>query len=189
MPFAAAGLACLITVVAGGAVAASTDPLSGIGAAEGPVDESDHVSAAVAAQLKSNEQPPGTGIDRIGERLVEEARLLGELPDGHKVYVVPTSKGKLCIVVAEQAESCGEQLSRSRPITMTVAQPGPGVPPIVWGATIDDVVSVSFAANGSDVSVPVRANFYLWQGSHGASRVTISTATARFADGSRVVVR
>jgi hypothetical protein len=177
-------LAVLVVLGVGGvAVAASWDPLSAIGAADRPAEPTDTLSAAVIDQLRRNEETPPGWISPIGSRLVDEARLLGELPDGHKVYAVPTSKGKLCILVAESAESCGDPLTRERPITFTISKVGPGSPHVIWGATANDVVSVSFEVGGQPVTVPVENNFFAWEGQPTARLASVSPATVTFSDG------
>ena len=139
-------LAVVILLAVGGvAVAASWSPLSGIGAADRPVEPTDTLSAAVKEQIREHAMPGGV----IGARLVDEARLLGELPDGHKVYAVPTSNGKLCILVAESGEACFDPLTHAEPITFESAKRGPAAPLVIWGATADDVVSISFEAGGN----------------------------------------
>jgi hypothetical protein len=170
--------------VGGAAVAASWGPLSAIGAADRPAEPTDTLSPAVIEQLRKNEFSPPGWISPIGTRLVDQARLLGELPDGHKVYAVPTSKGKLCILVAEYAESCGDPLTRARPITLTISKTGPSSPHVIWGATADDVVSVSFEVGGQPVTVPVENNFYAWEGQATARLGGVSPATVTFSDGS-----
>jgi len=76
------------------------------------------LSPAVQAQLHSD-LPPSGGVDQIGERLSSSARYFGTLPSGRRVYVVPTSKGRLCVVVADLAESCGDPLTQAEPVTFT----------------------------------------------------------------------
>ena len=174
----------LVLGVGGVAVAASWDPLSAIGAADRPAEPTDTLSAAVIEQLRKNEFSPPGWISPIGSRLVDQARLLGELPDGQKVYAVPTSKGKLCILVAEYAESCGDPLTRARPITLTIAKAAPGAPHVIWGATADAAsVSVSFEVGGQPVTVPVENNFYAWEGQPTARLGGVSPAVVTFSDG------
>lgn len=183
-------LAVLVVIgagIAGVAIADSWRPLSGIGAVDRPAKTTDTVSPAVAAQLKSDEQPPGTGVDPIGKRLVDQARLLGALPDGHRVYAVPSSKGKLCIVLASRSESCGDALTHDRPITLTIEQAGPGISPVVFGATTDDVLSVSFTIGGESVTAPAHHNFFAWEGSPSQAQQGVSSATVTFADGTTAI--
>jgi hypothetical protein len=184
----ATGLAFAAILVGGAAVAATSwGPLAGIGAAERPARPTDTLPPAVLAQLRADERPPGTGPDRIGRRLVDQARLLGSLPDGHNVYAVPTTTNRLCIVVANLTESCGDALTHARPITFTVVEPGPGVPPVVWGATANNVASVDFQIGVEDVTAPVHNNFYAWQGTVAQAQASVSKATVTFTDGSQQI--
>lgn len=179
-------LAVAAAVVIGGAAIAATGwgPLAGIGAAERPVTPEDEISPAVVAQLRASAMPRSAPDSPVGEWLFTEARLLGKLPDGHEVYVVPTAKAKLCIVVAGSGASCSDPVTRDDPITMTTRDSGPSAPPVVWGVTTDDVTAVSFTVGGTPVSVPVRDNFYAWQGSPDQTLRSVSSAIVTFADGS-----
>lgn len=180
------GVAVAAAVVIGGAAIAATGwgPLAGIGAAERPATPADEISPAVVAQLRAVAMPRSAPDSPVGEWLFTEARLLGTLPDGDKVYVVPTAKAKLCIVVASSTASCSDPVTHDNPITMTTSDAGPTAPPVVWGVTTDDVTAVSFTAAGTPVSVPVRNNFYAWQGSPNRTLRSVSSATVTFADGS-----
>jgi hypothetical protein len=144
----------------------------------------------VIAQLKADEQPSGTGPDSIGTRLVDQARFLGTIPGGNSVYVVPTTRGKLCVLIATVSETCVDALSRTRPATLTTLTPSPNKPSVVWGVTMDGVESVSFTANGAPVTTPVTNNFYSWTGpSNTGGPVRVADATAHFGDGSSVLLR
>jgi hypothetical protein len=187
---AATGLAFAAILVGGAAVAATSwGPLAGIGAAERPAKPTDTLPPAVLAQLRADERPPGSGPDPIGRRLVDQARLLGTLPDGHDVYAVPTTYNRLCIVVATLAETCGDALTHARPITFTLIEPGRGAAPVVWGATANDVASVRFQIGGQDVTATVHNNFYAWQGTVAQAQAPVSKTTVTFTDGSQQTAR
>jgi hypothetical protein len=140
----------------------------------------DALSPAAKDMIRRHEFSPD---GPIGTLLVDDARLLGELPDGSKVYAVPTSKSKLCIVVAESSGSCHPPLSRSEPVTFTVSKTGAAAPHVVVGAAIDDVISVSFNLGGERVTVPVEGNFYAWEGEPSEQFKGWSALTVTFADG------
>jgi hypothetical protein len=174
-------LAAVVVLGLGGVgVAASWGPLSGLGAADRPAEPRDALSPAAKDMIRRHEFSPD---GPIGTLLVDDARLLGELPDGSKVYAVPTSKSKLCIVVAESSGSCHPPLSRSEPVTFTVSKTGPAAPHVVVGAAIDDVISVSFNLGGERVTVPVEGNFYAWEGEPSEQFKGWSALTVTFADG------
>ena len=128
-------LAVLFVLGVGGvAVAGSWNPLSAIGAADRPAEPADTPSADLVAQLRAFEQRSPGWVSAIGDLLDGQARLLGQLPNGEKVYAVPTSKGKLCLV-SERSGACSAPSllsvrSRSRPrrsgqgrLTSSGAQP------------------------------------------------------------------
>jgi hypothetical protein len=171
-------------VIVGVALAASWGPLSGIGAADHRARPSDAVNAQAAAQLRQAELRPSDPVDQVGSFLVDQARLLGALPDGSKLYAVPSSKDRLCVVVASRAGECGFPLTHARPIMGAIMREGPAVGPVVYGVTIDEVVSVSFEIGGESVTLPVRNNFYAWQGSPSQAQTPISPITVTFANGS-----
>lgn len=78
-----------------------------------------------------------------------------------------------------------DALTRARPITFTVVEPGGQAPPVVWGVTADAVKSVSFRVDGAAVSMRVTNNFYSWQGTPSASHANISNAVATLDDGTQ----
>lgn len=174
-------LATVVVLGVGGVgVAASWGPLSGIGAADRPAEPKDTLSPVAKEQVGRHEISP----DRvIGTRLVDEARLLGELPDGRKVHVLPTSENKLCLVVADGGGSCYAPLSHAEPITFTLSKARPGAPHVIWGAASDDVISVSFELGGQPVTVPVEDNFYAWEGQPTETMKDASPVTVTFSDG------
>jgi hypothetical protein len=186
-----ASLAVIVLVLAAGAAlaASSWGPLAKIGTADHPASRKDALPPSILAQLKADQQPAGAGVDSIGIRLVNQARLLGTLPDRTAVYAVPTSKGKLCVLVATVAETCVDALSPTRPATLTILTPAPDKPTTIWGVAMDGVESISFTANGTAVTAPVHNNFYAWQNSLGTRRVHLAAATANFSDGSPVPLR
>jgi hypothetical protein len=175
-----------LLVSAGAAFASGAGPFPGIGAADHPPRPTDKPGAAVVDQLRADELPGGGPLDQIGSRRIDSARLVGALPSGRRVYLVPTSKGKLCVVVARLAESCGDTLTRESPITFTVVDRGQGQPAVAYGVALDGVVSVSFTAGGRAVTVPVRDNFFVYEASSGTS---FSPPTVTFADGTSEVAR
>ena len=182
-------LALILLLALGGvAVAGSWNPLSAIGSADRPAKPTDTMSADVVTQLRAYERHPPGWVSAIGSILDEQARLLGELPNGHKVYAVPSSKGKLCIVT-ERGGGCTDPLTRERPITFQISKVGPGSPHVVWGATADDVVSVSFEVGGQPVTVPVVNNFFAWEGQPTARLAGVSPAVVTFSDGSTAPAR
>jgi hypothetical protein len=171
-----------LLAVGGAAVAGSWNPLSAIGSADRPAEPTDTMSAEVIAQIRAFEDRPPGWVSAIGNILDGEARLLGQLPGGHKVYAVPTSKGKLCIIT-ESGGGCSDPLTRERPIILESSKVGPASPHVVWGATADDVVLVSFTVAGEPVRVPVVNNFFAWEGQPTAKFSGVSSAVVTFSDG------
>ena len=112
-------------VLAALSLAGAFNPLSEIGAADHPNTPNDMLSPAVQAQLRAD-SPPSGGVDQIGSRLTDSARLVGTLPSGRKVSVVASTKGRLCVVVALPAESCSDPLSPAQPSPSHSRRPGNG---------------------------------------------------------------
>ena len=181
----ALGLAVLI----GGGVAFATriGPFSGISAADRPQRAQDVLDPAVVAQLRADEAPGG---DQIGTHDIASARLVGTLPSGRHVYVVTTSKGRLCVVVARLAESCGNPLTQTEPLTFTIVdRDGPGgEPAVAYGVARDAVKSVSFTVGGRHETVPVRDNMFAYQAPLSVTSDSFSSVMVTLADGSRLSV-
>jgi len=176
-----------VFAVAGIGLAARIGPFAGIAAADRPATAGDTLDRSVVRQLRSDELPPSNPVDQIGKREIALSRFVGTLPTGDSVFVVPTTRGKLCVVVANKAESCGDPLSQEAPITFTISDddgPRGWKPAIAWGVARDGVVSVSFAVGGRFVTVPVHNNFFAFEANpweHGFANLT-----AQLADGSAV---
>jgi hypothetical protein len=174
-----------VLAIAGVAIGSSVIPFAGLGSADRPAQSNDSIGPAVATQLQGDELP-GNPLDQVGVHRVDSARLIGSLPSGRNVYVVATTKDKLCVVVARLAESCGDPISSESPITFTTFSRGDpsGDPPVAYGVARDDVVSVSFSINGRAVTVPVHDNFFVYEGlaSDGIghfSAVTVTLASGK----------
>ena len=181
----ALGIAALV----GGGVAFATriGPFSGISAAGHPQRAHDVLDPAVVAQLRADEAPGG---DQIGTRDIESARLVGSLPSGRHVYVVTTSKGRLCVVVARLAESCGYPLTQTEPLTFTsVDSDGPGgEPAVAYGVARDGVKSVSFTVGGRHETVPVRGNMFAYQAPASVTSDSFSSVTVTLNTGATLAV-
>jgi hypothetical protein len=173
-----------IAVLVGGGVAFATriGPFSGISAADRPQRAQDVLGPAVVAQLRADEAPGG---DQIGTRDIESARLVGSLPSGRHVYVVTTSKGRLCVVVARLAESCGNPLTQTEPLTFTVVDSdGPGgEPAVAYGVVRDGVTSVSFTVGSRHETVPVRENMFAYQAPASVTSDSFSSVMVTLANG------
>jgi hypothetical protein len=174
-------LAVALAVAAGGlAAAAVSGPLGGVFSADHPRAARDVLDPATAAMLRGDEHRDATA----GVRLLGQSRLLGALATGRRVYLVPTSTGRLCVVVERLTESCGDPLTQSVPLTFAVADPdgaGGGEGPIAYGVARDGVVSVSFTVDGRRASVAVRHNLFAFQGRPTDRR--FSAPVAHFANG------
>jgi hypothetical protein len=161
-------------------------PLDGVFSADHPRVANDALDPATAAMLRRDERRDPSA----GRPLVQQSRLLGALPAGRRLYLVPTSTGRLCVVVERLAESCGSSLSQAVPFTFAVAdagRAGSGEGPIAYGVARDGVVSVSFTVGGRRVTVPVRDNLFAYQAPPGAGR--FSAPVARFANGATRTLR
>jgi hypothetical protein len=178
-----------LAVLVGGGVAFATKigPFSGISAVDHPQRAQDVLDPAVVAQLRADEAPGG---DQIGTHDMRSARLVGTLPSARNVYVVATSRERLCVVVARLAESCGDPLTQAEPVTFTVVdRDGPGgEPAVAYGVARDGVKSVSFTVGGRHETVPVRANMFAYQAPLSVTSDSFSAVTVTLADGSTLSV-
>jgi hypothetical protein len=172
--------------LAGAAIAAGVGPFSGITAADHPPSNSDTISPAVVQQIHGDELAPGNSMDQIGARDLGSARRVGTLASGRDVYLVATSKGRLCVVVATLAESCGDPLTQASPITFTVIASGSASypsPPIAYGVARDGVAAVSFLFGGQRITVPVHDNFFAYEADGADSNARFSRPSVTFSDG------
>lgn len=185
----------LALIVGGVALAGSLNPLSGIGVADHPRTPNDVLSPDVEAQLRSD-RPPSGGVDQIGGRLTRSARFVGSLPSGKRIYVVPTTKGRLCVVVAGLAESCGNPLTQMAPVTFTTFFGHPGEPTYAYGVARDGVRAVSFNLSSDDdvtvpfsrspgerVTVPVHDNLFAFESDPSDAPQKFTAVTVTLADG------
>jgi hypothetical protein len=170
-------------VFAGVSLARSSfNPLSGIGAADHQSQSGDVLGPDAQAQLRADRSPSG-GIDQIGARIPDSARFVGALPSGRRVYVMASVKGRLCVVLAGWAESCGNPLALSDPITFTTLFRLPGDPTYAYGVARDGVTAVSFSASDRRVTVPVHHNFFVYESEPGTSPRGFGDVQVTFADG------
>jgi len=177
---------------AGVAIAAGLGAFNGISAAEHTKTGADVLPPALLTQIKQrnaqlakfHKQDP---VFRPAYLLPDTARVLGTGPDGSKVYGLTDTRGDLCLIGA-MGGGCGSPLSRSHPITMQSANPGP-IPPggtlTIGGVAINGVTSVSFTIWGKPVTVPVDHNVYVYVRKH-STATRAHCIVAHFADGSTV---
>jgi hypothetical protein len=168
------------------AVADGLGAFDGIGAAQHPQTGADVIDPATRAYMECRtETTPCMPI--IRGILFQTARVVGRLPSGQNIYVVTTTSNSLCFVVGPPHPewSCDDPLSRSHPSTVFLYGQDPAITPPTFGIALDGVTSVSFDANGREVTVPVKDNVWIYPGNvlFGA----YSRLTAHFADGSTVV--
>lgn len=186
---------CSITLVgsSGVAIAAVTGAFDGISSTQAARTPSDALDAQLAGQIQDQQ---GINADSpVGVQQTEGSRLLATLPHGERVYVMPSSKHKLCVVLAlpkpsgvaevPAAVSCGDPLSTAVPATLAAFTGPTGT--IVYGVARDGVVSVSFpTADGRMETIPVAHNVFAAPSVDVADRGTV---VATLADGSVAIIR
>lgn len=185
----------LVTALAlvGVAVADGLGVFSGINAAQHPQTGADVIDPQTAAWMQGHDCNTGPApsapvcMPAIAGLLLNTARRVGQLPSGQKVYVITSADNKLCFVVAPPHPewNCDDPLSNTNPTTVatyaTTSDPGQWT---TFGVALDGVTSVSFQAGGQEVTVPVEANLWTYQGENLAT----SSLTVHFADGSTYVL-
>lgn len=173
-----AALAALALVVVGVAYAAGVGPFAGISAADHLASPGDAIPGALAAGIAE----ASASMEQMGQGhlIVDSSRLVSELPNGMRFYTIATSKGDLCLADVEPAGtsglSCGGSLSESRPITIGSEKIGPATPQVSYGLAIDGVVSVSFAAGGTETTVHVKDNIWVYVGDANLRQITVQWA-------------
>jgi hypothetical protein len=173
--------------LATGAAIADVNPFTGIAAFVG-IGAADHAQTsqdvldptAAALVQKFNERLTRSGLRQA---LPDTARLVGQLPDGHKIYVLSTTTDELCIVIDQMGAVVGAPPSPSEPTTIAtfdnVVNGSDATPPISWGITKDGITAVSFMGGGSEQMVPVVNNVWAYEGENSA----LQSITVHSADG------
>ncbi len=180
----------VVAVIVGGAALAIADggnPFAGISGADHPPTSADTLDPGLRANLQRLNERQSDMINSIGQIQIDNARLLANLPSGRRLYVIPTSTDQLCIVVATApgADSrpmgmgCGNGVTQTQPTTEATMQTNASTPPLSFGITNDSVTSVSFAADGSEKTVPVTNNVWYYEGEADILR----SLTVHFKDG------
>jgi hypothetical protein len=181
---------------AGVAIAATLGAFDGIGSVQHPQTPADVIGdPATADFLQGGTQPNPRGLQ------LDTTRLVGQFPDGQKVYVATTAdQNGLCMIVGPPNYQvfCGDSLSNAHPATMRVYDYGNNDPTTRWmnfGLAIDGVTSVSFRktlltadgeATGPEVTVPVTDNFWTYASNTTEPPDILQPVTAHFADGTTV---
>ena len=184
-------IACFLAAafLATGAAIADVNPFTGIAAfvgigaadhAQTPQDVLDPTAAALVQRFNDDLTRAG-----LAQALPDTARLVGQLPGGHNIYVLSTTTDDLCIVIDQMGATCGAPpLSPSEPTTIATFDDvvnGPNATaPISWGIAKDGIVSVSFMGSGTEQTVPVQDNVWAYEGHNSA----LESLTVHYADGS-----
>jgi hypothetical protein len=94
------------------------------------------------------------------------------------------------VLVARLAESCGNPLTQTEPVTFTVVDSdGPGgEPAVAYGVARDEVRSVSFTVGGRHETVPVRGNMFAYQAPALATNDRFSSVMVTLNDGATQAV-
>jgi hypothetical protein len=122
-----------------------------------------------------------------GLRLASEARVMPGTVNGQRVYLIPTDKGALCVVVEADSEMCASPLSATKPALVTVETDAQaGAAPTVFGIAMDGVRKISLMAGGAPVSVPVRQNLFVLHGGPAMTLKSFSKPSVTFSDGRTV---
>lgn len=184
-----------VLTIAASAIAATristtgaSDPLARISAVNHAPTAADAVGPATAAWVEATDAADRS--PQIGAHRIADARRLGVLPNSRAVYVVPSTMDRLCVLAAMLADSCGDPLSDSAPVSLTIVD-GDGLGgsgPIAYGAAEDGVTAVSFIVAGIREKVPVHNNFYVFRGNSSDSPSDFSPLTATFTNGTQTVV-
>lgn len=206
-PLPLIALAVIALATAGVAIAAGFGAFNGLSAAQHPRSASDMLGhkALVSveemnawiekiAKHRSCVGTPGCVKAYTSERILpDSARLLGTLPlpGVGKVYAATDTRGELCIVTANDAQ-CWLPLNRAHPVVTYAADYLPGIwAPVAYGVAINGVSTVSFKADGHEVTVPVKDNLWYYIGPDATTApasITAQKETIQFTDDSTEVV-
>lgn len=113
-------------------------------------------------------------------------------PSDRTIFLVRTTKGRICAGLTGFSSGCLEGLPADVPLTAIAADPdrsGTGEAPLVWGIARNDVKSVDVIVDGSPYPAVMGDNAYFFQlGDAGASAGSIQTVVAHLAGGRSVSV-
>jgi hypothetical protein len=182
---ALAALSIAVVARTVGPARASEGPFSGIGAVAGVASGEDVLDGDTANRLR-RANAAGHAKTVLGSQLLEEARMLPTAVHGRRLYLIPTEAGKFCLFLEGRAEACGEPLSKARAVVLVATDDdGPGgTGPTVFGIALDDVRTVSFAANGQRYFVPIHQNAFVFEGTPDMNVADVSAPLVTFSDGS-----
>lgn len=196
-------VAATALVSAGATIAAGLGAFNGIGAAQHPQTAGDVIDPVTAAYMEDkNCNGPGEPAcqGRIAGLQFDTARHLGQLLSGQNIYVLSCTHDDLCTVVGPPHPTWEENspLSDAHPSTIFsyLAVDDHDSAANRWftfGVAIDGATSVTFqsyeargsAPAGPDVTVPVKDNFWTYEGQHMPD--VLQSVAVHFADGSTVV--
>ncbi len=178
----AAGVAIALVAAGGIATAAGFEPFAGIGAADHPATANDALDPATQAEIgRLNSRGPN---GPAGQLIADTARFVAQLDSGRRIYVIGTTTNALCVLIQEtpgttSAIGCGYPLSQAQPTTEMTMQQNQQTPPLSFGVAKDNVISVSFRADGVEKTIPVTHNVWAYEGSSNILR----SFTIHFSDG------
>jgi hypothetical protein len=185
-PVLVAAVVVAAIVGVGVAIAAGFGAFNGISAAQHPQTAADRIDSKLLAEINAANAAPGA----VGRLLPDSARLVRQLSDDARIYVVATEDGQLCVLAERLLNNngkydaagmgCGSPLTQNQPSTAATFARNESSPAISWGITLDSVAAVSFMAGGHEVTVPVNNNVWAYEG----AAPTHGTLTAHFKDGS-----
>jgi hypothetical protein len=168
---------------------AAGDPFANIASASRSATAADALDVSTARWLRRSDAGETSAV--LGTHLLAHSRRVGTVSDGRAVYLVPTTMNRLCVVLQRTAESCGNPLSSSSPITFTIvtgdASSASG--PIAYGVAQDDVASVSFAVAGRAETLAVRDGVFSYSGRSGETAADFSAPTVTFKNGQSEIAK
>jgi hypothetical protein len=178
----AAAAVATILLLTGAALAEQFDPIASFKdllSAQRAVTPAD----ALPADLR-------TSLERLNEHgpdhfALDQARLLAQLPDGGRLYAIPSAGGDLCLLASTGGMACGPPISADVPL-MWMASSKTNHDTLVVGLVRDDVRAVAITMGGLTETVPVHDNTFWYQESSAAIVPTLFVA--ELADGSTVEI-
>ena len=181
-----AAAAVAATLLVGGAAIAETTPFHPLASFQGLLGAQHRVGPgdAIFPPLRGQYADQPSAFSAIGQ-----ARLMGTLPGGSRLYAFPGRRGSLCMMYREGFDPtgvilCRPNLTSSIPIA-PLTSVGRGRATVVTGLARDDVRSISFRIRGVLETVPVTANVFWFSDASGPPAPRVFTV--HFADGTSAV--
>lgn len=123
----------------------------------------------------------------LGKLLPAETRVAPGMVDGQSLYLTPTDRGGFCALLGAGTGGCTWPLSASNnPAFIISIDNDDGAGSTVFGLAADGVRSMVLTIAGTQVTVPVTNNLFVYHGKPGTRFSDLTGASVTLLDGTTV---